>query len=834
MPRGLDPIGAQLKTEHDPGIRILHTPPKRTPPTPEQILQQWAESWQTIGIPAIKNVTGLDFASPEALIVSLGELIVSGISLPDLSKMFGFVDIPETLEQLSSWLRPHLFGQIPAWRLGNIPAAHIGNFNPELLDDPGFDFASTIADNPAYTWDGTVGRGGTPIGSAHTTADGTTRVLRSNRFEVSAGQKLSVKAYAFWEGLTYTAGAGGPIRLSVTLYNGDTITGSYVVSSVSPASTDAADWVMLAGEYQIASGATVTHAAVMLSVGSEATAGGVWFDDGSARKVGLISQALVNGLQAALQDAADRWQALVDGAWQAITGGTGTNKLLDDLKAALQAIPQGNIQNLPAALEAAGGAIADAIVHAMGGTGTGHDAGDVLTALLNIPQNLVHGLEDELADLGDAAADVHDDVRATWRKFLSALTGNDEDAGATAQKNADQLAAVVANLAAAAASVSALETNLNQANGVHGGDLFERDNPTGIDPGWSVSNGQPASTHGTYIAANGQAQWDKHASAPSPQTTICVRTDPADAKTVSLYQVITRTIGTQVRHSRCRDYIFGRVSDDRLSYVYADFWTDENDGINYRYYVQIKYVTNGVAGSLGSPVLLAQAESVAMRHSLVCGTGGGLRVFRVLRNGIPVLTVTDTGNVTNVASDCRGWGFGGQTGTYLGSQVAPSAVTGISVDDDDPSAITGTTFRAYRANTAYSADAPQTPVTGTGGPLPNNVFDTVDYITSDLVWNATTSELLVTKSATYAISARYDMGSGAGWVEIFLNGVLSISLGGQPDAGIGSRISALHGSTTKYLAAGTVIRFGILINTAGGVKGSADGRKSWVAVARMG
>ncbi|AXQ63202.1 minor tail protein [Mycobacterium phage Collard] len=417
MPRAYD--RRQLVIDRNPLWSLMPQLPK---------LDHDAPTFYSLLIESIKNLTGIDLTSPETLVASISDLIVNaGLGLAQIAKLFGFIDVPNSVEQLAQWLQPHLFGQIPSWRLGNIPAAHIGNFNPELLDDPGFDNESTIAANPNFEWDGDVGRG-TKKGSARTTADGTARDLRSNRFEVSAGQKISVRVFAFWEGLVYDAGAGGPIRLSVTLYDGDTIITTKVVSSVSPVSEDAADWAMLAGEYQVPAGSTATHAAVTLSVGSEATAGSVWLDDGSARKVGLISQELVAGLQAAIQDRIDEFKSVVNKGWEALTGLPATvDKTVDDLKNALQNIPQANVKNLANALADAGQDIRDAIVQALGGTGTGHNAAAVIAALQNIPQHVVHGLEDELADAGDAIADVFDDVRNTWKNFWNGIfkTPND-------------------------------------------------------------------------------------------------------------------------------------------------------------------------------------------------------------------------------------------------------------------------------------------------------------------------------------------------------------------------------------------------------------------------
>lgn len=435
MPRAYD--RRPLTIDRNPLWTIMPELPK---------LSRDAPTFYTSLIESIKNLTGLDLSSPAALVASIGDLISSGLGLDQIAKMFGFIDIPASIEQLGEWLRPHLFGQIPSWRLGNIPAAHIGNFNPELLEDPGFDFESTIANNPSYVWDGAVGRGST-LGSARTTADGTTRILRSNRFEVSAGQKIDVKAYARWQGLTYTAGAGGPIRLSVTLYNGDTIVGSYAVSSISPVSVDATDWAMLAGQYQIPTGSTATHAAVMLTVDSSATAGNVWFDDGSARKVGLIAQELVAGLQAAIQARIDEFQSVINKGWEALTGLPATiNKTIEDWKTALQNIPQANIKDFGAALAGAGQNMRDAIVQALGGTGTGHTTLDVLNALGNIPQHVIQGLEDELADAGDAIADVFDDVRDGWKKFWNGIFKTPTD---TTPRTADEVQAAAASITSA-------------------------------------------------------------------------------------------------------------------------------------------------------------------------------------------------------------------------------------------------------------------------------------------------------------------------------------------------------------------------------------------------
>ena len=765
----------------------------------------------------IRNFFGnIDFSDPDFDVEAAFQEFVSVVVQPLIrlqDKLRGLVDI--------SWLT---------------------NEHQNLVEESGYDDPITVVspDDPKITHDATDGvPGSTPLGCLRVECDGTNHERAGAMIAVGRGWALVAESKVKWEGIT-AAAAANAIRLELQPFHvvGDIATpvgGRVMVGSVaspSGSSGGAGGWgTAITGNYTVPTDGSVTDVVLFPRVTSAASAGVSKFDNTTLVASQDIPQEFVKDLLADLQslvnEALSLWQGLgerlhVD-EWDDWLADTWAHTQAEanqirDILAGLIVTP----------INSAVQAIKDWWSGIVGKTQN-------LTSGGTIPPTAV-GSSTGGSSLGQDVINTANDVQATWRKFLSALTGNDEDATATAQKNADQLAAIVANLAAAAASVSALETNLNQANGVHGGDLFERENPAGIDPGWTVSNGQPVSTHGTYVLANGQAQWDKHASAPSAQMTICIRTDPVDAKTVSLYQVITRTIGTQVRHSRCRDYIFGRVSDDRLSYVYADFWTDLNDGINYLNYVQIKYVTNGVAGSLGSPVLLAQAESVALRDSLVCGTGGGLKVYRVLRNGIPILTVTDTGNVTNAASDCRGWGFGGQTGTYLGSQVAPSAVTGISVDDDDPSAMTGTTFRAYRGTATQTPDVshPSGAIDAVGSSvaLPDNTFTVTDYITADLLWNGTTGELGITKAGTYLIGVRYQFAeSGDQYPLVFINGSRRVWIGGtrQADDQIG------HGSVTLYLAAGDVVRFGVALNATGrNLLGDAAGMSCYVSATRIG
>lgn len=338
MARSLDPIGAQLPLSHNPLIRIGYQPP-RTELKIEDLIKQWQQGWQQFGFTALKELTGLDFSSPQALVLSLGDLIGDATQdvLKTLAKVFGWggVGIPSG-EELARWVGQQVFGLIDPSRLPQIPLGAIVKSSPNLLSNGAFSDATAILDSEGkWVVDNTVFR--TAAGSARTSADGTIReLLSADLIPVKAGQKLDVSGFVKYSGLTASAGA---VQLGLTAYGPDkeTVVSRPQIAALGALSNASANWSpgAMSGTYTTPQ-TGVSYVRVRLTITESATAGTIWFDDlvahvgGNLLSIdwidGLAQQLLdfANGLGAAVRDIANRltmatWQAFLD----AVKGGPG-------------------------------------------------------------------------------------------------------------------------------------------------------------------------------------------------------------------------------------------------------------------------------------------------------------------------------------------------------------------------------------------------------------------------------------------------------------------------------------------------------------------------------
>lgn len=338
MGRSLDPIGAQLPISHNPLIRVGYQPP-RVDLKIEDLIKQWQQGWQQFGFTALKEITGLDFSSPTALVLSLGDLIGDATQdvLKTLAKVFGWggIGIPSG-EELTRWVGQQVFGLIDPSRLPQIPLGAIVKSSPNLLSNGAFSDATAILDSEGkWVVDNTVFR--TAAGSARTSADGTIReLLSADLIPVKAGQKLDVSGFVKYTGLTASAGA---VQLGLTTYGPDkeTVVSRPQIATLGALSNASANWPVnaMSGTYTTPQ-AGVSYVRVRLTITEGATAGTVWFDDLVAHVGGNLlsidwidglAQQLVdfaNNLGAAVQDIASRlttatWQAFLD----AIKGGPG-------------------------------------------------------------------------------------------------------------------------------------------------------------------------------------------------------------------------------------------------------------------------------------------------------------------------------------------------------------------------------------------------------------------------------------------------------------------------------------------------------------------------------
>lgn len=338
----------------------------------------------------------------------------------------------DILKGLDSFFKINLVDWIIGNRIPQIPTSWITDVEQELLVNGNFDTAESVADNPDWFWDSTVGRN-TPLGSVRTNADGHTKTLQSGpkSIPVVLDDKINVSVYAAWDSLAST---GTPIQLRMAEY-GDTgdYLGSVLIDQKAASGTNAI-WQELSGQYQ-PSNASVKSVRVELVVASTATAGKVWFDTSSARKTGLIKIDLIGGLQDALNQLTAFGQNIIDNvltglkgvpvvgglaselqtqfsstmaqinsaasaAASALSGLLGKldistwtshlNTLLTNPASILGNLPTSSITGLDSALAAGGQALRDAIVQALTGTsGTGHTDADVIAALTAIPATAV-------------------------------------------------------------------------------------------------------------------------------------------------------------------------------------------------------------------------------------------------------------------------------------------------------------------------------------------------------------------------------------------------------------------------------------------------------------
>lgn len=201
-----------------------------------------------------------------------------------------------TIQTIVNTLRGGLTGIIDWARIPQLSLAQLTNQpGPNLLSGFG-DFASedTMDGGGDWTWDGTVGGG-----SARATGSGARKVLTSELVAAAAGQQMTVAGKVRWAGAT---GTGPTMQLIVMPFIGDAAQAEIVISNItSPPASSSGNFVALSGSYTPAAG--VTGVRVRITAEAALTAGTVWWDDVTLRKVATsLPQQFITGLTDALGD----------------------------------------------------------------------------------------------------------------------------------------------------------------------------------------------------------------------------------------------------------------------------------------------------------------------------------------------------------------------------------------------------------------------------------------------------------------------------------------------------------------------------------------------------
>ncbi|OMB79291.1 hypothetical protein A5743_14420 [Mycolicibacterium conceptionense] len=234
---------------------------------------------------------------PEVIDLSARGSVVQELNTGDLATAVGMPDVdpdaPPTLDDIRQWMQANLFGQVSASRIPALPWAHLFDGAVELLDDPGFDNASTFSSgDPKVNRDAEFGR--RKPGSARIDADGGTHLVVTNLIPVEQGEKLPLGVHVFYEEL---AASSAPVRVSVRAYHRNTddsvtLLATTQVAALSVLSGDSADhpdqdddWVWLGGTYTVPGpigGLSVDE--VVGEVKVDATSGTIWADDATVTK----------------------------------------------------------------------------------------------------------------------------------------------------------------------------------------------------------------------------------------------------------------------------------------------------------------------------------------------------------------------------------------------------------------------------------------------------------------------------------------------------------------------------------------------------------------------
>lgn len=206
-----------------------------------------------------------------------------------------------------------------------------------------------------------------------------------------------------------------------------------------------------------------------------------------------------------------------------------------------------------------------------------------------------------------------------------------------------------------------------------GVDTFNRVSPN-LGAGWDQFYSGPGSGH---AETNGsRAYWEKDGT--SFERFGVFRKIADFATTVDDYQEVFYRVSDTIEagglfgkdpHNR----IYGRMNAARTSYVTFDM-TDSK--------CSLLYATGGTETALVSDVTgFAQNSGDEILAQFGYYAATNKRRFRLIRNGTVRIDHTDSGSVTSMGTDNRGWGFGMQAGQVSFRQALPASLDWIALSD---------------------------------------------------------------------------------------------------------------------------------------------------------
>jgi hypothetical protein len=640
-----------------------------------------------------------------------------------------------------------------------------------------------------------------------------------------------------------------PLALTLLPYNNNTALSPATVVTTRPV----AAWTQISGFWTVP--ANVTSVFTRLSYGGTATSGSVWFDDTSLTKVGLMQQSLVDRLQEA-------WRGLWDGAF----GSGGEDKTSDDAGAVLGFVSSTANNGVVNAAAADGKAqtIADGVEEAMTGQAPpvgGAAPGAVKTHLQGLNLNLFGqnflGTELQLPAIPDIPVGKSLDMRGIFNNVVLGLQGKTSTAiSGTGLPGLDDIfkSAKAANdaITTLGQAVAGLQTNATNTSNSGKSDFtdFSSFSPFNNNVGLLYSG---ASTS-ALVSSGGQAVWQISGQGTRWAQGVFTRT-----ATNTNWQKVGIAFGSAPEAdwlsntNPAFNYILGRVNntytveagDNTLA---GPIGTVVSRG---QHYVFVKfsktsftvgYTTNGTAATPTETLFPAPTGGWPYAHEftpgavyyLECGTDAGQTVYRVSRNGTPLLTIPATGAYPYTDAEHRFSGFKVQATSNTVWTRVPGSMAAFAMADNTPAEYIGSGFRRFRSSTTPTAIARGD--TGGYSLLPDDFFGSTSYATPD--YNYTTSSAVpnkITVDATgwYQVTTNLALANQSMLTELaptlYKNGVLNArggSVWGLP--GFPARGPSQASATfTVYLQKGEYIQPGYWQNPGlSGSNGYASG--NWV------
>lgn len=540
----------------------------------------------------------------------------------------------------------NFFGQIGAGLIGLIPGSHIAEVSPNLLTNATFDTAGALVSDAVWSWDGLAANNHTEVagsGSAKVTATASDKDLWSDLIYVSEGQVVTLSGWVKWTTLTRTASTF-PISLSLTAYT-NTGTENNPVWSVAGSPNIVTDnstlasvgWRQLTGTYTVPVGVKAVR--MRCRVAASALSGTVWFDDLSLTKTNKIPQGLIGGLQTALEGIGD----LIDEILESL-----------GLKAAITFV-----QEIVDTFTGGIGTLADWVFKVffkdgflLGSQIIGTIADNVVTGLANTWESIWYGLTGY-----SVTGKNHEAIRDLFTSQAAALTG-------------------------ANSRIQVLEGKVG--SGVAVSDTFNRVGPIGSN--WSIMPviatplyNKDAGALGSMSCDGNNLQWDING---NKANTIMYRWIGPNQVSSTDYQNVGLVLSSQSQDpltgKNAFVQILSRVSSDGLNYIRLQVGSDNLfDNAIKMYYCKAGVETLLYTGDHYPPP--GSGSSV----NLISGiSGDSPRKFQVFINGQPINLggnnfVTDTGSVSMLGTDYRGWGVGMTCGTdWLNFLTLQQAVPG--------------------------------------------------------------------------------------------------------------------------------------------------------------